>query len=100
MPFFGIKAQVTDSELNTYRAFCRDLFRDHFRKKPRTTLWHYASARTFIEIIGSGKVWATQISCLNDHTEFRYSVGLVRDAMKPFLEGTNKTHKMVAEKIS
>jgi len=44
-------------------------------------------------------VWATQISCLNDHTEFRYSVGLVRDAVRPFLDSDNTTKRFLANKI-
>ena len=48
----------------------------------RDSLWHYTTAATFAVIMKSKSIWATQISCLNDHMEFRHGVRLVREAIR------------------
>lgn len=40
-------------------------------------VWHYTSSSTFIEIIKSKSLWATQISCLNDTRELRHLFDLI-----------------------
>jgi hypothetical protein len=59
-----------------HAAFCRGALAQLVRKPP-PILWYNTSASTFSAIAHSGEVWSTQISCLNDHTEFRYAVTLV-----------------------
>jgi hypothetical protein len=43
---------------------------------------NYTSVATFAKMLRTNSVWATQVSCLNDHTEFRYAVRLLRDKFK------------------
>src|ERR1700732_5202949 len=37
-------------------------------------LYHYTTGDNLIRIIESGKLWSTQITCLNDTAEVRYAV--------------------------
>jgi hypothetical protein len=44
-----------------------------------TDLYHYTTGETFIRIIETGKLWSTQIACLNDAAEVLYAIqGLLR----------------------
>lgn len=43
-------------------------------------VWHYTSGNALLNIVASGKLYATQVSCLNDSTEVRYGETLLRDA--------------------
>jgi Protein of unknown function (DUF2971) len=45
-------------------------------------LWHYTNGESLIEIIKSGDLWTTQVSCLNDQVELRYSHTLLLDAFR------------------
>lgn len=44
-------------------------------------LWHYTTGDALLSIVDSGTVYATQISCLNDSTELRYGIQLLREAL-------------------
>jgi Protein of unknown function (DUF2971) len=50
--------------------------------EPNSTqmVWHYTSGSGLIGIVESGKIFATQVSCLNDATEIRYSAKRLREA--------------------
>jgi hypothetical protein len=48
--------------------------------KGEDTFWHYTSGQSLLSIVESGKLYATQVSCLNDSTEIRYGSKLLRDA--------------------
>lgn len=72
---------VTDEERRAYRDFSENVAVQLFRPLPQT-LWYYTTGSTFAQILNSRSVWSTQISCLNDHTEFRYSVRLLREQFK------------------
>lgn len=48
--------------------------------KSEDTLWHYTTGDSLLSIVESGKLYATQVSCLNDSTEIRYGSKLLRDA--------------------
>ena len=52
-----------------------------FLSTPPDTLRHYTHGSTLVKIIESGTLWATQVSCLNDQTEHRYSITLLRDSV-------------------
>lgn len=41
-------------------------------------IWHYTTAEALIEILKSGQLWLTQISCLNDSLEKKYFVETLR----------------------
>jgi hypothetical protein len=74
---------VTEEELGHYAQFRDYVFKQFVRPLP-PILWYYTSASTFADILQSMSVWSTQISCLNDHTEFPYAVRLLRDEFKAF----------------
>ena len=44
------------------------------------TLWHYTGGEALINIVESGALYATQVSCLNDTTETRYSTLVLKEA--------------------
>jgi hypothetical protein len=48
-------------------------------------VWHYTSGNGLISIIESGSIFATQVSCLNDATEIRYSAMRLREAITALL---------------
>src|SRR5215207_3397701 len=78
--------EILPQERKLHNDFCRQLYgRELQSTPPDKPLWYYTSAETFIKIIDTGTIWATQISCLNDHTEFRYAVNLVGEALQPSL---------------
>jgi hypothetical protein len=47
---------------------------------PPEIIWHYTSGAALIQIIESGEMWATQMGCLNDASELRHAITLVRRA--------------------
>jgi Protein of unknown function (DUF2971) len=52
------------------------------RSKARPAfLWHYTTGQGAIDIITSGTLWTTQVSCLNDSTEFTHASVVLRQAM-------------------
>lgn len=62
--------------------------KQHFRKKLATsatrmppTLYHYTDATGLLGIVTSGTVWATHYAYLNDASEFKYAVGLMKDVV-------------------
>jgi hypothetical protein len=61
--------------------------RTHFRKKlaPGATrmppLYHYTDATGFLGIVRSGTLWATHYAYLNDASEFKYAVGVMKDVV-------------------
>jgi hypothetical protein len=71
---------VINAENDTYWAFVFNLIKQHLSGTPPTVLWHYTSGAALIDIIKSGTLYATQIACVNDTTEFRYSIELLKDA--------------------
>jgi hypothetical protein len=52
---------------------------------PDQMVWHYTSGSGLIGIIESGSIFATQVSCLNDATEIRYSAKGLREALSALL---------------
>jgi len=43
-------------------------------------LWHYTNGPALVSILESGKLYSTQVSCLNDSRELSYASDLIRDA--------------------
>ena len=77
-------AQITQGEINRYWDFVRDQFQRTGRTAPSpAVLWHYTSGDGLVAIIQSGELWTTQISCVNDSTELRYSTSLLLDVLRP-----------------
>lgn len=52
---------------------------------PDQVVWHYTNGSGLIGIIESGSIFATQISCLNDSTEIRYSAMRLREALSALI---------------
>ena len=46
---------------------------------PNDVLWHYTSGEAFLKIVRAKSIHATDVACLNDATEFQYSVSLLVD---------------------
>ena len=71
---------VIPAENDAYVRFVFDLIKQHLSGTPPDVLWHYTSGAALIDIIKSGSLFATQIACVNDATEIRYSVEKLRAA--------------------
>ena len=77
---FAIASQyasiVTDESFNN-----KNLFIGHILKE---RIFHYTSLATLVKIIENQTLWATDINCLNDKTEFKHGITLI----KKILSGT------------
>jgi hypothetical protein len=72
---------VRDEDKEEYRKFCMHHARGFARALP-AELWHYTDANGLIAILQTGKIWSTQITCLNDSLEQRYFGDLVHAVVK------------------
>src|ERR1700728_454678 len=72
---------VRDEDKQEYRKFCAQHLPTFSRTLP-SELWHYTNADGLINIIKSGQIWSTQITCLNDTLEQRFFGDLVHAAVK------------------
>jgi hypothetical protein len=61
-------------------------FAEHFQQAPTEFLYHYTDQTGLLGIIESRSLWATNISYMNDATEFGLSVRLIRDRLLAELE--------------
>jgi hypothetical protein len=59
---------VSSAERDEYSAFCSDIVRP-LLSAPPSVVWHYTSGASLINIIRTGALYSTQITCLNDHQE-------------------------------
>src|SRR5882757_6044202 len=61
-----------------------DLFNRIFPEDPQIPerLYHYTSQQGLISILSSRALWSTRIQFLNDSTEFRYTFGLLQNAIR------------------
>ena len=80
---------ITGEEREQYTAFSTGMWKRLFQPLPQV-LWYHTSAATFARILKTGEVWSTQISCLNDYSEFRYSVRLLREELKQYATNVNE----------
>src|ERR1700733_4056031 len=72
---------IQQQDIDEYRRFCIHHAR-HFGRPLPDELWHYTDASGMIGILESGKIWTTQVTCLNDTLEQRYFGDLVHEAVK------------------
>ena len=72
---------VRPEDIEEYRRFCLHHARSFGRPLPEE-IWHYTDANGLIGILQTGRIWATQVSCLNDTLEQRYFGELVHQAVK------------------
>ena len=72
---------ITDADVQEYYRFCLH-HAQHLARVLPDELWHYTDATGLIAILESKKIWATQVTCLNDTLEQRYCGDLVHAAVK------------------
>ncbi len=66
--------------------FFSPTFADHLAKPIPEILYHYTSQEGLLGIISSASLWATNISYMNDATEFHRPVGMLRDRLASEVE--------------
>jgi len=76
--------QVTPEENEAYRKFVSDLAMELgvFDLNGIETVWHYTDGNGFLGILQSGRLYATQVSALNDSKETEYATDLFREEVK------------------
>ena len=82
---------LTDADREEYQNFCLHHLRAYGRPAV-PEVWHYTTAEGLIGILQSGKVWSTQVSCLNDSKEQGYFGDIVYESAKSVIasnEGTD-----------
>jgi hypothetical protein len=72
---------LNDREKAEYRRFAHHHLTAFARPSP-PELWHYTSGEGLIAILTTGKIFSTQVTCLNDNLEQRYFGDLVYAALK------------------
>jgi hypothetical protein len=72
---------IREEDRQEYRKFCMHHL-PHFGRPPPPELWHYTNADGLINILKSGQIWSTQVTCLNDNLEQKYFGSLVHEAVK------------------
>ncbi len=72
---------VRDEDLQEYRKFGQHHLSTFSRALP-AEIWHYTNAAGLVGILQSGKLFATQVSYLNDSLEQRYFGDLVLIGIK------------------
>lgn len=72
---------ITDLDKEEYRRFATHHLGSFARPAPKE-LWHYTSGQGLIAILTTGRIFSTQVTCLNDNLEQRYFGDLVHAAMK------------------
>ncbi|MGE0713806.1 MAG: DUF2971 domain-containing protein [Alphaproteobacteria bacterium] len=74
-----MSVDVTTDEHGGYGRFVMETLADFgLQSSPPKRLWHYTDGRGLIGIVSTKTLWATQISCLNDASELRYSYSLLK----------------------
>jgi hypothetical protein len=79
------------SDLEKYQEFVRQQAKvvGSFDIDPDTLLWHYTNGAGLLGILGTGTIFSTQVSCLNDSTEIRYAQVLFQKALTEVLSKYN-----------
>lgn len=75
---------ILDEDRQEYHNFCLHRL-PLYGRPPVAEVWHYTTAEGLIEILQSGKMFSTQVTCLNDSREQRYFGDLVYEAAKPLI---------------
>jgi hypothetical protein len=73
---------ITPGEMQKYNTFITEQINllKVVEFNNQEVIWHYTSGDALLGIVETGTLYATQVSCLNDSTEIRYSEKLLRDA--------------------
>jgi len=82
-----------------YGAWCAP-YVAKFNPVPTAPLYHYTAGSGLIEIVRSGELWATQLACLNDASEFLYPIDLLLSKVRAALKTPLTTEvKFLLEKV-
>jgi hypothetical protein len=73
---------VGEEDKQEYHRFATHHLPRFFGRPPVSEIWHYTDAEGLIAILKSGRLWCTQVSCVNDSLELRYFGDLVHAAIK------------------
>lgn len=65
-------------------------------ENPAKTIYHYTDVRGLIDILKSGKIWATHVSRLNDAKEYEIGISLVSQRIRAIPQGPLK---VLADKV-
>jgi hypothetical protein len=76
--------EVTEDELAAYNRALTPYFPMPDQFVP--VVWHYTGGDAMVSIISSSVMWTTHVSCMNDHSEFRYGLRLLRNAVRVLRE--------------
>jgi hypothetical protein len=68
---------VLQEDQDAYSRWVGPYLNKFFPKQP-TALYHYTTGNALIEIVKSGELWSTQVNCLNDASEFLYTMARLR----------------------
>lgn len=73
---------ISPEEMQKYVAFIEEQvkFVKVLEINTQEIIWHYTTGDALLNIVESGALYATQVSCLNDSTEVLYGEKLLRDA--------------------
>jgi hypothetical protein len=82
---------ITLEENSKYIAFVQEQIEalNGTKIESNQIVWHYTSGDALINIVQSGSLYSTQVSCLNDSTEVRYAENLLRET---FIEVQKESH--------
>lgn len=72
---------ITEDDIRACRKFCYEQI-NYFKFTLPEHLWHYTDANGLIGILETGKMWATQVTCLNDTLEQLFFGDLVHNAVR------------------
>ncbi|CAA6604584.1 conserved hypothetical protein [Rhodospirillaceae bacterium LM-1] len=89
-----VSEAVTAAEKAEYNDFCVKLV-SPFVSLPQDVIWHYTNGASLISILKSGALYSTQISCLNDSSEFKFVRDMFRDAIRNTSAETDDTKYLV-----
>ena len=78
----GSRRFVTDQDLAKYGDFARHHLVSLTNRRQASSLHHYTVGDALIKIIESGKLWATQVSNVNDARELTYAVKVFRQTIR------------------
>jgi hypothetical protein len=80
---------VSEPRKADYFAFVNDLIKKVMRiPNPNDVVWHYTTGENLLKIIESGTLYATQVACLNDSSEVRYSAKQLRKVLEELVAKT------------
>lgn len=100
MSAFGLNlTYVVDADHAEYQRFCLHHLRTYGRP-PVAEVWHYTTADGMMKMLEGGKMFATQVTCLNDNREQRYFGDLFYEAMKPVMVQNTDPNLAVLLKVA